>query len=872
MVDDPIAYRYEYADGLKATIMLVEGIVHDITFAARLKNESKPLSTLMYLHPREVCNFFSPLVHHTETLFLTGKSPYPVERTLLTTGLTAAGVDSLHLGQKRLETPHLNIRYQPAKESTYWTSPNPAPVSAGSPVLRLATQATSTRKRIAVITTIWTYLSHSQHITDRFLVGYPIDGEWHTPEMDVVSLWVDQHPDGDQSKERAKEFGFKVYPSIAETLRCGGDELAVDAVLLIAEHGEYPSNKKGQKLYPRYEWFKEIVRVFEEDGRAVPVYNDKHLSYDFAKAQEMVADSKRLQFPMLAGSSIPVTWRLPELELPLDCEIEEVVMAAAGNSDAHDFHALEALQAMVERRKGGESGVKAVQLLQGDEVWKAGEDGRWSKEILEAALSRTDEMQGVTLKDARPQDLLGSGVLPGLVKEPRAYLIDRYDGLRTTLLWLNGAVGDFLFAAKLKEPAELVSTQCLRSPHPNVHYSAGLASNIEEMFATGRAPYPVERTLLVSGMLDLCLESMVRGNKRIETPELDVRYQVGPESHHCTPEGLAWFEDCRQEALRDARATAAAPTLYNIGHRPQVLTWRLVLRKASVRRQDRGFMQRIQISVGIAVSLFLGSFFVPIASLAQSIDAAKLHKDAIVIDGHVHIITPVFHQGYDPWKEQPTGLFDYVRAKKGGLDVVVHTVYIEDPYNNYNYSVKQALRLVSTFYNVLDANSDKMELALTSADVRRIVAKGKMAAILALEGGFDPEGDLQVLRMFYRLGVRMIQPVSHNTSNTLMDAGLGLTKWGGLTEQGRKAVAEMNRLGILIDVSHATDEAQLAIIAASRAPVVGSHHGIQPQVRWSQSGTSTEVIRSAFLCRTVRIPPATRNTPSGSACSTTHPG
>ena len=204
------------------------------------------------------------------------------------------------------------------------------------------------------------------------------------------------------------------------------------------------------------------------------------------------------------------------------------------------------------------------------------------------------------------------------------------------------------------------------------------------------------------------------------------------------------------------------------------------------------------------------------ATNAQSIDAARLHDEAIVVDGHVHIITPVFHQGIDPWKVQETGLFDYARAKQGGLDVVVHTVYIEDPYNNYNYAVKQACRLIETFYRVLDANADKMELALTSADVRRIVAKGKMAAILALEGGFDTEGDLDVLRLFYRLGVRMIQPLSHNTTNAFIDAKLGMKKWGGLTEQGRKIVAEMNRLGIMIDLSHATDEAKMQIIEASR--------------------------------------------------------
>jgi membrane dipeptidase len=254
-------------------------------------------------------------------------------------------------------------------------------------------------------------------------------------------------------------------------------------------------------------------------------------------------------------------------------------------------------------------------------------------------------------------------------------------------------------------------------------------------------------------------------------------------------------------------------------------------------------MRYIRMLSVIAVSVLLSSVVGPAPSLAQSIDAAKLHEEAIVVDGHVHIITPVFHQGIDPWKVQKTGLFDYARAKQGGLDVVVHTVYIEDPYNNYNYAVKQACRLIETFYRVLDANSDKMELALTSADVQRIVAKGKMAAILALEGGFDTEGDLDVLGLFYRLGVRMIQPLSHNTTNAFMDAKLGLTKWGGLTEQGRKVIAEMNRLGILIDLSHASEAAKMQIIEASRAPVVGSHHGLKHFVDVPRS-LSDEVLKA----------------------------
>jgi hypothetical protein len=375
-------------------------------------------------------------------------------------------------------------------------------------------------KRIAIITTIYRYLSHGQHMGDRFLVGYPYDGEWHKPDMKVVSLYVDQKPEGDLSGERAREFGFKVYPTIAETLRCGGDKLAVDAVLIIGEHGNYPRNEKGQILYPRYEFFEQCVKVFEKDGRSVPVYNDKHLSYSFEKAREMVQTSRRMKFPMLAGSSLPVTWRLPAFDLPLGCRIEEALMVGEGGSDPMDFHALEGLQCMVERRGQGETGVRAVQMIEGEEVWKP---GRYSRDLLVAALSRSDTPLGLTVDDGRTQDLVASGELPKLVSHPAAYFIEYRDGLKATLLMLNGALKDFNFAARL--PGGSRSTQFLLTPEPNVTYSACLMHKVEEMFATGVAPYPVDRTLLVSGILESCLTSKLQGHVRLETPHLAVAYK-----------------------------------------------------------------------------------------------------------------------------------------------------------------------------------------------------------------------------------------------------------------------------------------------------------------------------------------------------------
>jgi hypothetical protein len=368
---------------------------------------------------------------------------------------------------------------------------------------------------------------------DRFLVGYPFAGRWHHPAMDVVALYVDQKPSDDQSAERARSFGFKVYPTIAEAVRCGGKTLAVDGVLIIGEHGDYPHNEKGQILYPRYEFFQQVADVFEADGAAMPVFNDKHLSYSFAKAKAMVDTSKRLGFPMLAGSSLPVTWRLPPVELPLGCVVEDALMVGVGGSDPMDFHALEALQCMLERRRGGETGVKSVQLVEGDAVWKAGDQKRWSWELLESALSRSDSLQGLTVKDGRTQNLAADGAIKTLVSRPAAYFIDYIDGTRATLLMLNGALADYNFAARIRGQRDSISCQFLLPPTPNVAYSTCLMHHVESMIETGLAPYPVERTLLVSGILEACLDSKQQSHRVLPSPQLAVAYQPPRESRFC---------------------------------------------------------------------------------------------------------------------------------------------------------------------------------------------------------------------------------------------------------------------------------------------------------------------------------------------------
>jgi len=245
----------------------------------------------------------------------------------------------------------------------------------------------------------------------------------------------------------------------------------------------------------------------------------------------MVKTAHRLGFPLLAGSSLPVTWRLPDVDIPLGAQVEEAVMVGVGSLDGMDFDALETLQCMLERRKGGETGVKAVQLLEGDDVWAAGNAGRWSKDLLSSALSRSDTPMGLTVLDGRTQDLVASGVLPQLVKDPAAYCIEYSDGTRATLLLLNGAIMDYNIAARVAGHG-IVSTQFFLPPPPNVADSTCLAAKIEQTFQSGSAAYPVERTLLTTGVLDACLHSRHKLNQRLETPQLAVSYQPPTESQY----------------------------------------------------------------------------------------------------------------------------------------------------------------------------------------------------------------------------------------------------------------------------------------------------------------------------------------------------
>jgi hypothetical protein len=388
-------------------------------------------------------------------------------------------------------------------------------------------------KLAAVVTTYFKY-SHAQQIVDRLLDGYGWNGTYHHPPIDLVSLFVDQVGKDDLSRERASRHpGMRIYPTIAEALTSGGSKLAVDAVLIVGEHGNYPRNEKRQTKYPRYEFFEQVVKVFQDSGRVVPVFSDKHLSWNWEWARKMYDTSREMKFPFMAGSSLPVTWRIPSVEMPLGARITEAMCVGYGGVDSYDFHALETIQCMVERRRGGETGVEWLQAYSGEKFWEALAQGVWPRALMDAALSRSHTL-------VPPVRGGVSHVLPSvddmrrLVRGPVAYRYQHSDGLKCTMILLNGMIRDFNFAAYVNGGSQPWSTQ-MYLPMPDdrttlASFFSPLVHHFETMYLTGKATYPVERTLLTTGLTAAGMESLFRGQVRYDTPHLAIRYEPTKES------------------------------------------------------------------------------------------------------------------------------------------------------------------------------------------------------------------------------------------------------------------------------------------------------------------------------------------------------
>ncbi len=366
------------------------------------------------------------------------------------------------------------------------------------------------RKKIAAIITTYFPSSHADVIVTKYLKGFTTDDGLVPPRVDIVSMYVDQFAEKDLSRRFAAEHDVPIYGSIVEALTLGGDELAVDGVLLIGEHGKYAWNEKEQHLYPRKYFLEQICGVMATSKRAVPVFSDKHLSYNWHDAKWMYDRMKALGAPFMAGSSLPTCWRDPFLEHPKETPLREALAIGYAGLDVYGFHTLETLQCMVERRTGGESGVAAVTCIEGDQVWAQADAGEWPVDLAEAALATIDEKPAGTMRE--------HATTPALFK------VEYRDGFTGYILMLTGYVKTFAYAGRLND-GEIQATHFrlgASQPHPHFAY---LGLNAEEMFVTGKPSYPVERTLLTTGVLEAALDSRYQGHVRLETPHLDVRYE-----------------------------------------------------------------------------------------------------------------------------------------------------------------------------------------------------------------------------------------------------------------------------------------------------------------------------------------------------------
>jgi hypothetical protein len=356
--------------------------------------------------------------------------------------------------------------------------------------------------RVAAIVTEYRHWSHADVIVGRLLGGNSANGQWTAPRTKVVSLFTDQVPANDMSRDLAARHGFRIYPTIREALCEGGGKLSVDAVVFVGEHGNYPFNELGQHLYPRYELFNQILDVVETSQRPVPIFSDKHLSYSWEKAKAMYDRARKLNVPLMAGSSIPVTIREPMLQYPLGVKLVSALALGYGPLDAYGFHTLEVLQCMAERR--GETGVASVRMVEGP---AALED---VSPLLDLAIARCPSNTKQPVSAA---------------KDPVKFVINYADGLQGSAYLLNGIVSDWAFAGKTA--METSSTYFgLRSKSRPLPHFDGLVRCIEDFFVTGKPTHPVERTLLTTGMLAAAFDSKRQGHKVIETPHLAIRYDA----------------------------------------------------------------------------------------------------------------------------------------------------------------------------------------------------------------------------------------------------------------------------------------------------------------------------------------------------------
>jgi hypothetical protein len=366
---------------------------------------------------------------------------------------------------------------------------------------------------VAGIVTVYRHNSHADVILSRLLQSDTLDGKGRDSPLKLVSLFTDQKPADDISRLLAASHRFRTSDNIEDALTLGTGKLAVDGVFLIAEHGDYPRSPTGNIQYPKRRFWEQILKVFRDSNRVVPVFIDKHLADNWADAKFICDSAREMNIPLMAGSSLPGTWRRPPADVKRGATLKEIVALTFHTTDAYGFHALEMIQSLAEQRKGGETGIKAVQSLRGETVWRAIEEKRFDTELFDAARARLSQPQN----PKRP--------LREIVPDPKLFRIEYADGLKATLLELNGAVGEWSAAWRYADDNRIESSLFwTQEGRPGMHFTLML-HGIEQMMLTGKPSWNVERTLLTSGTLDAFLISLQENQRPVETPYLMISYQ-----------------------------------------------------------------------------------------------------------------------------------------------------------------------------------------------------------------------------------------------------------------------------------------------------------------------------------------------------------
>jgi hypothetical protein len=367
-------------------------------------------------------------------------------------------------------------------------------------------------KPVAAVITEWRKNSHADVILSRILEP---EAWGHTRPfaLRLAAVYADQFPANDLCRTLCARHGVPIFPTVTGAVGVGTRAVPVEGVILVGEHGQYATNARKQRLYPRRRLFDEVVHAFRLLGRRVPVFSDKHLSYDWLFARWMYDLARHEGIPLMAGSSLPVAWRVPALRLPIGTELTRAFGLGYGDVDAYGFHALEMLQCMVERRAGGETGVASVRTLSGPAVWEAADAGFWPRDLLDA------------LEPARRAVNPKSPAFRPLPTDT-LYAMRYTDGLEAAVAMLASVGACFGFSCRRAGIAEADATIFdLEHDTPFGHFGYLLRA-VEQMIQSGRPPYPVERTLLTTGLLATLLQSRSEGGTPIATPHLaEIQYQ-----------------------------------------------------------------------------------------------------------------------------------------------------------------------------------------------------------------------------------------------------------------------------------------------------------------------------------------------------------